>query len=565
MGGFRRRSAANSLRARAVAVLALGFASLLVLGAFEAMDEGRVISAERAAVAVRQVAADDQALGAALAAQQTALNTYVDSLSTADHTPHGLGTHADLLNDYLTASGEAQAALKRLTGDARRSGVDPTSPMRSAEAWQNWATERRAQAETDPPSPPTPAFQADGISLFATFSADDRIFADRVAVAEASATALASDLNASHARVFFSGLAVEAAALLLLGLALIRQVLTPVSRLTDAAADLAAGRAARVPYQDRSDEVGSLARALVSWQRASAEMFKVFQRSPIGIARLGADGQVLEANPSLEQMLGVPHDSLTGQNLVDLVAVEDRDMVTARVKELAVDDPKPTGRPRQDSVALEARHLRSDGTFFWTDITLAAVPAEDGSRYLLAMLEDVDVRKRQELELRHQAGHDALTQLPNRSLFEDRLGQAILTARRRGGPLAVLVLDLDRFKPVNDDLGHHAGDEVLRQAARRLRKALRQSDTIARLGGDEFAVVLAGEDREGAERTAAKLERVMDPSFEVGGESRSVGLSAGIAIYPDDGTEAQQLLAEADAAMYRAKRDHHIAARASGY
>jgi diguanylate cyclase (GGDEF)-like protein/PAS domain S-box-containing protein len=293
-------------------------------------------------------------------------------------------------------------------------------------------------------------------------------------------------------------------------------------------------------------------------------MFNVFQRSPIGIARLSAEGEVLEANPSLEQMLGAAHDSLTGRNLVDLVAVEDRNMVTARVRELTVEHQDGAGAG-PDSVALEARHLRSDGTNFWTDITLAAVPSDDGSRYLLAMLEDVDVRKRQELELRHQAGHDALTQLPNRSLFEDRLGHAILAAHRRGGPLAVLVLDLDRFKPVNDDLGHHAGDEVLRQAGRRLRQALRQSDTIARLGGDEFGVVLAGEDREGAERTAAKLEAAMAPPFEVGGESRSVGLSAGIAVYPNDGTGAPDLLAAADAAMYRAKRHHHLAPQASGY
>lgn len=556
MGGLRRRSAASSLRARAVALLALGFASLVVLGAFEALDEGRVIAAERAAVGVRQVATDNQALSTALMAEQGALHTYVDSLAMPDRTPRGLSERSDLLNDYLIASSEAHAAQARLTSDARARGINAATPIRAAAVWQAWATQRRTIAETDPANGPSPAFQADGVSLFATFNADDRIFTDQLTQFEADATTRAADLNASHARVFFSGLAVEATALLLLGVALIRRVLTPVGRLTDAAAELAAGRAARVPYQERTDEVGSLARALMSWQRASAEMFRVFQRSPIGIARLSAAGEILEANPSLEQMLGTPAGALAGRRLVDLVAANDRRLVAARIKHLT------NGATTQDSVALEARHLRADGTSFWTDMTLAAVPKEDGSRYLLAMIEDVDVRKCQELDLRHQAGHDALTQLPNRSLFEDRLEQAILSAQRKRSRLSVIVLDLDRFKPINDDLGHHAGDDVLRQTANRLRRALRQSDTLARLGGDEFGVVLAGEGRDGAERAAAKLEDAMRTPFAVAGESRTVGLSAGIAVYPIDGAGVAQLLTAADAVMYRAKRHHHLAMRA---
>lgn len=549
MGGPWRPRAASSLRSRAVALLVLGFASLVLLGAFEALDEGQVIAAEKTAVATRQVGVDNQALSTAITSEQTALKSYINALAGADRSPRGLGERDDLLNDYLTASGEARAAQKRLTDDATRAGVDVSTATKAAEAWQTWAAERRAAAEADPTRPADPAHENDGATLYATFAGDDRVVTDRLRTAELQATQRADDLNAAHARVFFSGLAIEALALLLLGIALILQVLSPLSKLTAAAANLAEGRATRVPYQERDDEVGSLARALGSWQQASAEMFRVFQRSPIGIARLSSDGHVLEANPSLEHMLGVKPGSLGQRHLIEMLAADDREPLSRQVRELV--------RGAQESIALEARHLRADGTAFWADVTLAAVPAEDGGRYLLAMVEDVDVRKRQELELRHRAGHDALTELPNRSLFEDRLKQAIHVARRRRGKLAVVVLDLDHFKPVNDELGHHAGDEVLRQVGRRLRHALRESDTLARLGGDEFAIVLGGEDATGAGHAIDKLENAMAAPFAVAGTDRTVGLSAGIAVYPDDGRDVSELLNAADADMYRAKRRNH--------
>ncbi len=158
-------------------------------------------------------------------------------------------------------------------------------------------------------------------------------------------------------------------------------------------------------------------------------------------------------------------------------------------------------------------------------------------------------------EAHFQALHDGLTNLPNRVLLADRLQQAILMADRDSGGLALLVLDLDRFKDVNDTLGHHAGDELLQQVAVRLRSVLRASDTVARLGGDEFAVVLptAG-DASLASRMARMIVQSLEQPFAIGDQQVGVGASVGVAVYPEHGNDAKTLMRRADVAMYVAKR-----------
>ncbi|MEW6353740.1 MAG: EAL domain-containing protein [Pseudomonadota bacterium] len=158
------------------------------------------------------------------------------------------------------------------------------------------------------------------------------------------------------------------------------------------------------------------------------------------------------------------------------------------------------------------------------------------------------------LLLEHQALHDRLTNLPNRVLLEDRLKQAMLRGARGDKPLALLVMDLDRFKDVNDTLGHHAGDLLLQQVALRLHSALRKSDTIARLGGDEFAVLLPEADGERAARAASKIVTALERPFLSGGRSFAIGASIGIALFPDHGADHITLLRRADVAMYAAKR-----------
>ena len=157
-------------------------------------------------------------------------------------------------------------------------------------------------------------------------------------------------------------------------------------------------------------------------------------------------------------------------------------------------------------------------------------------------------------QLSHQAQHDALTGLPNRSLFQDRLGQALALAKRHRQQVAVLYMDMDRFKQINDTLGHSSGDALLRLAAIRLGDCLRKSDTLARLGGDEFTVVLTeiGDSRH-ATQVASKLVEAMRIPFEVDGRELFVSVSLGISIYPQDGLDGETLMANADVAMYRAK------------
>ena len=164
---------------------------------------------------------------------------------------------------------------------------------------------------------------------------------------------------------------------------------------------------------------------------------------------------------------------------------------------------------------------------------------------------------RQAKSLQHQAMFDSLTNLPNRALFADRLQQAILVGRRETQPFALIAVDLDRFKEINDTLGHHIGDQVLVQVAERMRACLRESDTVARMGGDEFSVLLPTVAQvEGAEAVAKKILTAFKQPLDVGGRNLDIGASLGIVMFPQHGEDADKLMREADAAMYNAKRTH---------
>lgn len=157
-------------------------------------------------------------------------------------------------------------------------------------------------------------------------------------------------------------------------------------------------------------------------------------------------------------------------------------------------------------------------------------------------------------ELEHLALHDMLTDLPNRSLVEDRLQQGIHIAKREKKVISFMMIDLNRFKEVNDKHGHDAGDSLLKQVALRLQRVLRQSDTAGRLGGDEFAIVLPSTDAAGAMKVAEKLLKVMEPSFKIGDSTLGCACSIGIAVYPQHGEDVAGLCRSADMAMYAAKR-----------
>jgi diguanylate cyclase (GGDEF)-like protein/PAS domain S-box-containing protein len=204
----------------------------------------------------------------------------------------------------------------------------------------------------------------------------------------------------------------------------------------------------------------------------------------------------------------------------------------------------------------EVWNRRKNGEAYPAWLTLSAVKDERGrTTHYAGILMDVTAQKEAEEYLRHRATHDPLTDLPNRELFRDRLSQALSLARREKRPAAVMLLDLDRFKPVNDRLGHATGDRLLQGVARRLLASVRDCDSAARLGGDEFAVLLPGiASAKEAASVAQRLLNALAKPFLFDGRECSISASIGISLYPAHGATADALLSSADAAMYRAKQ-----------
>ena len=204
--------------------------------------------------------------------------------------------------------------------------------------------------------------------------------------------------------------------------------------------------------------------------------------------------------------------------------------------------------------SLQFEIIGFKGTRRWLETHATPIDTGANERYALGITRDITERKRAEDRLSYLAHHDVLTDLPNRTLFNDRLSQAMIEAHRHGRRVGVLLLDLDRFKNINDTLGHETGDRLLQAVARRLRQAVRQGDTVARLSGDEFAIVLAdmGHADDGA-RVAQKIVQTFVDPFHIGEREFHVTTSVGVTIYPTDGESIEGLLRNADAAMYRAK------------
>jgi diguanylate cyclase (GGDEF)-like protein/PAS domain S-box-containing protein len=208
-----------------------------------------------------------------------------------------------------------------------------------------------------------------------------------------------------------------------------------------------------------------------------------------------------------------------------------------------------------ESASVLVRNYRKDGTLFWNQLQISPVRSEAGTvTHFLGIQNDVTELKTYQTELEYRANYDALTGLANKNLFSDRLDQALGFAVRSGEQVALLYLDLDRFKNVNDSLGHSSGDALLKHVAQRIHECTRETDTVARLGGDEFAVVLATVDHASSAAAIAQeiLQAVERPVTILEHEVFS-SASIGICIYPTDGANAETLLKNADTAMYRAK------------
>jgi len=198
--------------------------------------------------------------------------------------------------------------------------------------------------------------------------------------------------------------------------------------------------------------------------------------------------------------------------------------------------------------------VRRDGSRFWCHIKATPIDAAAPAKGAIWVFVDVQERVEADRRIRHLAHHDPLTGLPNRILLRDRLGVALAQARRQALLTCLLLVDLDRFKAINDQHGHDAGDAVLVEVGRRIALCVREGDTVARLGGDEFVVVLSGlRARDHCAVIAQKLIDALAAPIAHGGLTLSVGASIGIAVFPDNATDADRLMKCADAAMYRIK------------
>jgi diguanylate cyclase (GGDEF)-like protein/PAS domain S-box-containing protein len=205
----------------------------------------------------------------------------------------------------------------------------------------------------------------------------------------------------------------------------------------------------------------------------------------------------------------------------------------------------------------EIWNRRKNGEIYLEWLSITAVRSSTGKvENYLAIFSDITLRKREEQELYELATHDALTGLPNGFFFSERFRHAMVRAKRASHLVGLLYLDLDRFKPVNDALGHRCGDKLLQTVARRLKRSVREEDTIARLGGDEFAVILEHFARpRDAAATARKILHALARPFLLEGHRARVTAGIGITVYPFDGDDVETLLKRADGAMYRAKAE----------
>ena len=308
---------------------------------------------------------------------------------------------------------------------------------------------------------------------------------------------------------------------------------------------LSAALAHAAEFEAKRDQVEALARFEATFAGALT-----------GMLLMDLDGRIIDSNPAIQKLLGHSHGELEGHRTSELVHPDDRREARSAYLKMIAD-----GR---SSLRLQHRFVGRDSTVLWVDVSASLVRDSDGHKsFVITMIQDVTQRKKAEAALRsqaalnqHQALHDALTGLANRTLFRDRIEHAVKAMRRADARAAVLVIDLDGFKEINDSLGHAAGDDLLVELGRRLEAALRTSDTVARLGGDEFGVLLPHASvPDDVQRAVERMQAAIEEPIVFQGMSLSLEASIGVALYPDDGKDVETLLGCADGAMYQAKEE----------
>lgn len=271
----------------------------------------------------------------------------------------------------------------------------------------------------------------------------------------------------------------------------------------------------------------------------------VFEGTAEGIMITDATGTIVSINPAFTRLTGYAQRDSVGKTPAILKSGRHdqafyRDMWSQALA--------------NESWQGEVWDRRKDGAIFPAWLNISAVRGENGApRYFVGIFSDISLMKESQRRIEYLANFDALTGLPNRNLFHDRLKHAVARAGRQGERFALMFIDLDNFKAINDTMGHAAGDLLLQEVAARLGKCVRHGDTAARLGGDEFTILLETTDRPDVENTARRIVDAVVETFTLRGEEVHVSCSIGISLYPEDGRDDQALMKNADIAMYRAK------------
>lgn len=306
----------------------------------------------------------------------------------------------------------------------------------------------------------------------------------------------------------------------------------------------AAKRRLALQNEALEQEIVARRRTEVELGRSEERYRRLFETAGDGILLIDPTTlRMIDANSRFLELFGKPRDAVRDKSLGELPWLSDA--TGQAVRKL---------RPGESLQLPDCEIANADGTSLNLDISASACEAQEGVLVQLN-LRDISERKKADAQIRYLALHDSLTGLANRTMFYERLSVEMASARRRTAKVALLALDLDHFKQVNDSLGHLMGDQLLEEAAQRIVTCLREGDLAARLGGDEFAVALSEvPGREQAEEVAARILSTLHQPFELGGNLAHVSASIGVALFPEDGDSPATLMRSADTAMYGAKK-----------